>query len=588
MNDFDYKNINSVKGFGNDILYNILKSRGIVDVNRFLNLNESVLEDYKDYDNIKEGTEIYMKHIENDDIITILVDFDSDGYNSASVMYLYTIDIYKKLNKPYNIKYVLHKHKSHGLDADCMKDILNTECKLLIIPDAGSNNFEYHKILKEKGIDIICLDHHQCSKYSENAIVVNNQMSNKIHNKSMTGVGVVYKFCKYIDEILDVNFADKYIDLVAIGMIADHSDLRNMEARYLVLNGLKLIQANSNHNKLIQAIYKNKSYSMNNKVTINGVAFYIAPAINCIIRGGTNEEKEILFKAFIGSNETYTDTIRGKGEVELSIEDYVVRLYGKLKRKQDKIVNNAVEILSKQIEDYKLNNYEIMIIDGREIEDNTYNRVIINKLSDKYKKHGILLTTVKNEGDCLGGSASGCKNKSITNFRQWCKDTKLFKMAEGHPNAFGSKILKDNIQSLYNLIAKIPSDNKLIYRVDGVYTDKSLNEDLVKMISTYNDLWGNELDEPLFAIENINIPSKDIFFNEGKTQKNITFLYNGIKFYKFKATKDEYAEIIKNENNKFTFIGKFNCYEKNGYIYSQIVIEDYKYVPTKETVAFRF
>jgi single-stranded-DNA-specific exonuclease len=369
--DFKYKNINSIKGFGNDILLNILKARGIEDTNLFLNLNDKVLEDYKNYDNMDIAGKTYLNHINSENKIGIVIDFDCDGFTSASEMFLYTKEVCNKLNKNFNTEYIMHDHKSHGLDESIMKTIKEGQYNLLLIPDAGTNDYKQHKELKDLNMDIICLDHHQSKKYSNDAIIVNNQMSSKIKNKAMTGVGVVYKFCKYIDELLKFNIADDYLDIVALGMIADSADLRDLESRYLVLEGLKLIQNNTNKNQFISRLYKEKAYSMNNLVTITGVAFYMCPAINCIIRGGNDEEREILFKAFIGTDDLYVDKIRGKGEVEMGAQDYAIRLYTKLKRKQDKFVDKEVERLSEQIEKFKLNQSEIMVLDGRDVEDNT-------------------------------------------------------------------------------------------------------------------------------------------------------------------------------------------------------------------------
>ena len=585
--DFKYKNINSIKGFGNDILLNILKARGIQDTNLFLNLTDKVLEDYKNYDNMDIGSKTYLKHVNDENKIGIVIDFDCDGFTSASEMYLYTKDVCNKLNKSFNVEYLMHDHKSHGLDNNIMKLIEKGNYKLLLIPDAGTNDYKQHEKLKQLGMDIICLDHHQSKKYSDDAIIINNQLSNKIKNKSMTGVGVVYKFCKYIDEILGVNYADKYLDIVSIGMIADSADLRDLESRYLVLEGLKLIQSNTNKNRFISTLFKEKSYSMNNIVTIIGVAFYMCPAINCIIRGGNDTERDILFKAFIGTSDTYIDKIRGKGEVEMGVEDYAIRLYTKLKRKQDKLVDKEVTRLSEQIEKYKLNQAEIMVIDGRDNEDNTFNRVIINKLADKYKKHGMLLTNVKDKQGVLGGSASGCKNKEISDLRTWCEQSKLFIFSQGHPNAFGVQISENNVQQLYNIISQIPTEDVLTYIVDGIFDENNLSDNIVKMIGNFDTVWGNKLDEPLFALENLNIPSSDVMIM-GKNKTTLKINYNNISLIKFKSSEDEYNEIIKNDNNKFTIIGRFKINEYNGNTYGQILIENYKFEKTNEVKTFRF
>ena len=87
-----------------------------------------------------------------------------------------------------------------------------------------SNDYEKHKELKEKGIDIIVLDHHEAPKISEDAIIVNNQLC-EYPNKSLCGVGIVYKFLQALDEELWQSKADNYLDLVAIGEIGDSMDI---------------------------------------------------------------------------------------------------------------------------------------------------------------------------------------------------------------------------------------------------------------------------------------------------------------------------------------------------------------------------
>ena len=88
---------------------------------------------------------------------------------------------------------------------------------LILIPDAGSNDYEAHAALKNKNIDTIILDHHLADKISDDAIVINNQLSD-YPNKELSGVGVVYQFCRYIDEKMQTNYADYYLDLVALGL----------------------------------------------------------------------------------------------------------------------------------------------------------------------------------------------------------------------------------------------------------------------------------------------------------------------------------------------------------------------------------
>ena len=95
----------------------------------------------------------------------------------------------------------MHSGKQHGLE-DCYNKFLKSEYKLVLLPDAGSNDYEYHKILKDKDIAVICLDHHikeEDTIVPQNMIIVNNQTSNYYINKDLSGAGVTWQFCRYID-----------------------------------------------------------------------------------------------------------------------------------------------------------------------------------------------------------------------------------------------------------------------------------------------------------------------------------------------------------------------------------------------------
>ena len=71
-----------------------------------------------------------------------------------------------------NILYRTHDIKCHGLILDTIPDNVS----LVIAPDSSSNQYEEHKKLKEKGIDILILDHHEAEYSSPDACVINNQL----------------------------------------------------------------------------------------------------------------------------------------------------------------------------------------------------------------------------------------------------------------------------------------------------------------------------------------------------------------------------------------------------------------------------
>jgi single-stranded-DNA-specific exonuclease len=131
----------------------------------------------------------------------------------------------------------------------------------------------------------LVLDHHNADELSPYACIINNHTC-EYPNKTLSGVGIVYKFCQYIDSLLGLQEADKLLDLVALGMIADMMDLRDCETRRLIEKGLINL-----HNPFIKMMVAKNEFSLKGKLTPIGVAFYIAPSVNAVSRVGTVEDK---------------------------------------------------------------------------------------------------------------------------------------------------------------------------------------------------------------------------------------------------------------------------------------------------------
>lgn len=589
---FEYQTRGSI-GIGNPVT-KILENRGIKNVPLFLNPTKSCLEDNHLLDNIDLAVDIFLKHMNNNSKITVLQDCDCDGVTSAALMIQYINDNFSSIS----VDYIIHDNKEHGLDNKSMLEIEHKKPDLLIIPDAGSNDLRQLKTLKSAGIDVIVLDHHDESEkvtrlksiYKlENlngfAVIVNNQMSSRVKDKSMTGVGIVYKFCSVIDERLKRDTVNKYLDLVALGMIADSCDLTQLQTRYLVLEGIKQIQNETNHNKFISELVKSQAYSLHNKATILGISFYIAPLVNALIRLGTKEDKEIILKAFLNSSEKAIVKIRGKGEVKVSIQEQARRLCESYKRKQQKMTGDYTEVLKRQIDEFGLNEYPVICCKADKSFEKTFTGLIANKLTSAYSKPCLLL---RDCNDILMGSARGFDKSHIKDIKDFCLQTKLFDLAEGHPNACGVTIKKDNISKFYEYLSQQSFDNTLNYTVDAVFDEKSLTAEVIQSIFVLSDVWGTNIEEPLFLLK-LKCPIDGGFTVLGNEKNTIKLTFHNIEIIKFRSSENEYNE-IKNLGKlvEFTIVGKFSVNEYNGKKTPQVIVENWMYKPCNEKPKFRF
>ena len=144
-------------------LVQVLINRGIKesDIWHYLNTTDDDLIDPASIEHIKEGADLLLKHINANHKIFIQPDADVDGFTSSAILINYLYKLYPDfvIN---NIKYEVHNNKEHGIDLNFIDD----DISLVIAPDASSNEADIHKVLYDKGIDVLVIDHHNAEGYS--------------------------------------------------------------------------------------------------------------------------------------------------------------------------------------------------------------------------------------------------------------------------------------------------------------------------------------------------------------------------------------------------------------------------------------
>ena len=520
-----------INGSLNDIrnpIETVLKNRGIENVEEYLELTTAPRDTYSNLDFIKEAVELFDKHFQDKDPIGILADNDVDGVCSATLMY----NFIKSLDKSYDVRiYVHHRNKSHGL-AD--KDFdLDSDIKLLIVPDAGSNDIEEHGLLSEHGVSCICADHHHVTANIANspAIIVNNQISDNYQNKNCCGASITLEFCRALEEFYWEDICDQHLDLVAVANVCDVMLISEPETRAIINEGLGQI-----NNKMLQEIIKAQEFSMKGIVNPHTVGFYIGPLINAFIRLATFEERELLIKAFCeDESETFEYTKRGESfPVEENIYEHVVRLMKSYKGKQDRSRDKAVSILLNKALEFE--DDKVIIIDGtKEIEGPLAGLVAI-KISESIHKPVLLVR--KNDG-CLAGSGRAFNNCPIEDFRGLVEECPYMDWGQGHNSAFGCQMPINNIDDARGWFNEELKDVNMekVYHVDFIIDMDDINVSFIKTIDEHQNLWGHGLDEPLVVIENITVKRPDIHV-QGKNFDSVAFTVNDIKFVQFRMDED--------------------------------------------------
>ena len=80
-------------------------------------------------------------------------------------------------------------------------------------------------------------------------------------------------------------------------------------------------------------------------------------------------KKRYMFEALCNSDKTLVRKVRGKGEVELSIQEYVLKSCQSTNRKQKKLTEESASILSEEIEKFGMDKLPILICNARDDVD---------------------------------------------------------------------------------------------------------------------------------------------------------------------------------------------------------------------------
>jgi len=439
---------------------------------------------------------------------------------------------------------------------------------LVIIPDAGSSQYKKHKILKEAGVQVVVLDHHETKKESEHAIIVNNQISPNFKNKYLSGAGVAYKFCQVLDDVNGAHYASSLVDLASLGIAADNMDMRIRDNIVIVREGVKLMNHVAEGNLFIKALINKKSYSLGEEVYPIDLMFYIAPLINAVIRLGSQEEKDMMFRAFTQDGSKVVGSGRNNKGQMVFIEKEMSRMAVNIKNKQKREETKGMEKLSQLVEKYMMDD-KIIVLEATNIVNRSMTGLVANKIQSKYNKPTLILmendeekkSRKEDEPVFLYGSGRCPSGTKMDDFKKYLNNTGLVEYAEGHKSAFGIKIKKSNLKELVkvsNILLK-DYDFKKIHDIDFLMSSSQVDEKYIYKLDEMKHLWGTRLDEPRLMITKMKVGKEDIELL-GKTKNTLKISFKGVEYIMFRAT--ETIEEIPNSNSyEITVIGKPNLNE---------------------------
>lgn len=291
------------------IIATILLNRSITkgkDVKAYLSKSIRNVHHPFELKDAKKAAKYIGEKIKKGEKIVIYGDYDVDGITSTAILYKFL------KSQGANVDYYIpnRSDEGYGINILALQNIRKEGASLLITVDCGITAVGEVEFAKSIGLEVIITDHHTCKEEIPRAYAVINpkQPDCNYPFKNLAGVGVVFKLI--LAMALEFGYRakdyfDKYIDIVAIGTVADVVPLID-ENRIFVANGIKKLMNTSNEG--LKALFFTSGIA-EKPISTGMISFIIAPRINAAGRVGsaatavellTTESKERAMQIALG------------------------------------------------------------------------------------------------------------------------------------------------------------------------------------------------------------------------------------------------------------------------------------------------
>ena len=441
--------------------------------------------------------------IEKKQNVLIIGDYDVDGITS-------TVIIIKCLTKFGNLPHhVIPKRQleGYGLSEKVIKRGLETgKIDLVIALDCGTNSKKEADYLKQKGIDLIIVDHHQSKeKLPTHGILVNPHLS---ENKGepwrfLCTAGLTFKVVHGILKKLRntgnetaLNTSPKeYLGLSGLGTIADLVSLKK-ENRIIASFGLRYLTEKSGIG--LQELIKEAKINSTH-LESEDVAFKIAPRINAC---GRLDIPEVAISLLL-------ETERNKCQV-------LAKKVSNYNEQRKSIEANLSDEALKQANDI-YSNLPAVIAAG---EGHAWNPgvvgIVAGKLANTLGKPCIVLAK---SGSEYKGSGRGIDGVNLMQILSSCEH--LLTHWGGHPAAVGLSVSEANLEDFKKFFVEIIKEqtNGILPErsilIDATISECDLHESLVNDLNRLSP-FGHDNPEPILALKNILLSREPKKVGSGK------------------------------------------------------------------------
>ena len=206
-------------------------------------------------------------------------DFDVDGQTSTTIL----VSTLRDLGAPARYHIPNRGREGHGVNLPVLKEIVAQGADVVLTCDTGVTALDPIAYAQAKGVDVIVTDHHDLPHSLPGAhAVVDPKMLPETHPlRELPGVGVAYKLAELLYERAGrAGGADRYLDLLALGIVADVA-VQSLDVRYLLQLGLEALRQTDRLG--LQVLIELAELDAH-RLTEEHIGFELAPRLNALGR----------------------------------------------------------------------------------------------------------------------------------------------------------------------------------------------------------------------------------------------------------------------------------------------------------------
>jgi single-stranded-DNA-specific exonuclease len=359
--------------------------------------------------------------IQREESICVWGDFDVDGQTATTIL----VAALGSLGARVSHHIPVRATESHGVNLAVLKRIIEDGTQLVLTCDTGIGAHEAIEYARLKGVDVIVSDHHDPPATLPNALaLVNPKLLPELPAHplaSLPGVGVAYQIVQALYERNGIaDEMDSYLDLVALGIVADLAEL-TADTRYLLQRGLQVLRQTE---RLGLQIMCSLAELDRDQLSEEHIAFGLAPRLNALGRlSDTNEVVEFLTTTDAGKAQIFAQRLEQLNAQRKLQTDQVFQAAQDQIEREPTLLDSAALVLSHS-------SWPAGVVG-----------IVASRLVERYNRPVVLLSSPA--GELARGSARSISGCNISAAIATQRD--LLESFGGHPMAAGLAINPDNL-----------------------------------------------------------------------------------------------------------------------------------------------